>query len=191
MWRYLEGSKPPLTKKAKTHEEQLEVGREYDRNKRERRFQAAWTKDFPWLLHDETNKKLYCRPCRSSYGELSISKLPDRGIFRKYSKGAFVVGSTNFKSSALADHQQSEGHTLAVTHIRNRGATPGKSIAEKSIQQLNNSAFDKLEKLFRTAHALARKNRPFSDFGWLCTLDEKKEHRLERHIAMTSLVKCL
>ena len=28
--------------------------------------------------------------------------------------------------------------------------------------------------LFKNAHAIAKAGRPFSDFSWLCTLDEKK-----------------
>lgn len=34
--------------------------------------------------------------------------------------------------------------------------------------------FDKLEKLFRNSHAIAKASRPLSDFTWMARLDEKK-----------------
>lgn len=33
---------------------------------------------------------------------------------------------------------------------------------------------DKLKKLFKTCHALAKHNRPFSDYQWQCQLDGAK-----------------
>ena len=33
---------------------------------------------------------------------------------------------------------------------------------------------EKIEIKFRTAHALAKKSRPFTDFNWMCDLDSKK-----------------
>ena len=60
------------------------------------------------------------------------------------------------------------------TYERNRTARPGTSIAEQSIQKMNQAVFDKLDKLFRNAHAIANNNRPFSDYVWMATLDERK-----------------
>ena len=101
-------------------------------------------------------------------------RLPDRGLFRKYSKGPFVIGGTNMKRTTLTAHEASDGHSVAVEHERNRTARPGTSIAEQSIQKMNRAAFDKLDKLFRNAYAIAKNNRPFSDYVWMATLDERK-----------------
>ena len=46
--------------------------------------------------------------------------------------------------------------------------------AEKAIQKMNEEVFAKLEKLFRTCHAMAKHNRPFNDFVWQCQLDKAK-----------------
>ena len=46
--------------------------------------------------------------------------------------------------------------------------------AEKALQKMNEEVFAKLEKLFRTCHAMAKHNRPFSDFVWQCQLDKAK-----------------
>ena len=101
-------------------------------------------------------------------------RLPDRGLFRKYSKGPFVIGGTNMKRTRLTTHEASDGHSVAVEHERNRTARPGTSIAEQSIQKMNRAVFDNLDKLFRNAHAIAKNNRPFSDYVWMATLDERK-----------------
>lgn len=46
--------------------------------------------------------------------------------------------------------------------------------AEKALQQLNADIFEKLLLLFRNAHALAKHDRPYSEFAWLCQLDKRK-----------------
>ena len=78
------------------------------------------------------------------------------------------------KRTTLTAHEASDGHSVAVEHERNRTARPGTSIAEQSIQKMNRAVFDKLDKLFRNAHAIAKNNRPFSDYVWMATLDERK-----------------
>ena len=118
--------------------------------------------------------KMFCTPCRASYGVSASMRLPDRGLFRKYSKGPFVIGGTNMKRTTLTAHEASDGHSVAVEHERNRTARTGTSIAEQSIQKMNRAVVDKLDKLFRNAHAIAKNNRPFSDYVWMATLDERK-----------------
>lgn len=39
---------------------------------------------------------------------------------------------------------------------------------------MNDEVFAKLEKMFRTCHAMAKHNRPFKDFVWQCQLDKAK-----------------
>ena len=80
------------------------------------------------------------------------------------------------KRTTLTAHESSDSHSVAVEHKRNRTARPGTSIAEQSIQKMNRAVVDKLDKLFRNAHAIAKNNRPFSDYVWMATvkLDERK-----------------
>ena len=149
----------------------MELSRQYDKTVRKRVFQNNWSDEFKWVLNDGV--KIYCKTCRASYGDLAVSKLPDRGIFKKYSKGPFVVGCSNLKKSTLVDHQNSQGHKDSELHAENR-KNPGQSVAEKSIEKINQVAFDRLKHLFRNAHAIAKFNRPFSDFTWMADLDERK-----------------
>lgn len=46
---------------------------------------------------------------------------------------------------------------------------------KKTLQFLKKSVFDKLEKLFRNSHAIAKASRPLSDFTWMARLDKKKD----------------
>ena len=61
--------------------------------------------------------KMFCTPCRASYGVSASMRLPDRGLFRKYSKGPFVIGGTNMKRTTLTAHEASDGHSVAVDAI--------------------------------------------------------------------------
>ena len=50
----------------------------------------------------------------------------------------------------------------------------GASEAEKCLQSLNKSAFERLSLLFRNAHAIAKHLHPFRNFVWMAKVDEKK-----------------
>ena len=50
------------------------------------------------------------------------------------------------------------------------GTTP----AEKILTTLTTPTFDRLCRLFRSCHALAKHARPYTDYFWMCDLDEKK-----------------
>ena len=59
--------------------------------------------------------KMFCTPCRASYGVRASMRLPDRGLFRK-SKGPFVIGGTDMKRTTLTAHEASDAHSVAVEH---------------------------------------------------------------------------
>ena len=65
---------------------------------------------------------MFCTPCRASYGVSASMRLPDRGLFRKYSKGPFVIGGTNMKRTTLTAHEASDGHSVAVEHEKPNSA---------------------------------------------------------------------
>ena len=39
---------------------------------------------------------------------------------------------------------------------------------------MNKNVFNRMTNLFRNVHALIKKRRPFTDFIWMCELDEIK-----------------
>lgn len=94
MWKFLEGVSQPQKKAKVTNEEKLEKDRVYDKEKRVRNFQPGWKKDRDgWL--DNTDKGMVCRSC--------IAHSKDR-------MNSFVVGTKNFKLSAIAKHENSNNH---------------------------------------------------------------------------------
>ncbi|XP_013387851.1 zinc finger protein 862 [Lingula anatina] len=174
MHRFL-GIEPPPQKKLKTPEEKRDGNKLYDKEKRVRSFQPSWQTAFSWLIHDQSNNKLYCKVCRSVYGPLAVNgKKTVSNKFSKYVGGTFVTGSSNFKRGCLSDHDASQGHKDAQTYVENRRAKPGESSAEKCLQNLNQAAFDRLSILFRNAHAIAMHSCSFKQFVWLADLDEEK-----------------
>ena len=48
------------------------------------------------------------------------------------------------------------------------------SIAERTLSSMNRAHCEKMDKLFCTTHAIAKKGKPFTDFAWMCDLDEMK-----------------
>ena len=68
----------------------------------------------------------------------------------------------------------SNGHTKNTLNYEATQCKPGESRAEKALFSMNKAAVSQLGTLFRNAHALAKTGRPFTDFKWLCDLDEAK-----------------
>ena len=65
-------------------------------------------------------------------------------------------------------------HQRSEAKVKAKNQQPGTSVAEKSLKKLNEKNMEKLQIMFRTAHALASKARPFTDFVWMCKLDQRK-----------------
>ena len=53
-------------------------------------------------------------------------------------------------------------------------ATVGSTPAEKMPTTLNKQTFDGLCRMFPICHALAKHARPYTDYVWLCDVDERK-----------------
>ena len=152
-------SDTPPAKKIKESESgellRKQKSKEYE-IKRKRTFQPDWKTKFDWIEYDETTG-MRCKVCI------------------KYEKnGTFSTGCTNFKIEAIRKHDRSLGHTTHMARYKAETAKPGTSEAVKCVIQLNKALFAKLSILFKNAHALAKNNRPYTDFEWLCQLDEAK-----------------
>ena len=97
-------------------------------------------------------------------------------------------GCKNFKHDVLKGHEKSEGHKIAQSELDRKMGFIGASAAEKCIELMNKVTFDKLDKLFRCAHAVAKNSRPFTDFKWINDLSEKQgvvlgqTYRTDKHL---------
>ena len=72
---------------------------------------------------------------------------------------------------------------MKCAHIASaKKVPPNTSFAEKTLSSLNRAQSAKMDKLFRTTHAIAKKGRPFTDYVWMCDLDEMKGIDIGKHI---------
>ena len=92
----------------------------------------------------------------------------------KYEKaGSFVVISPVFKLESINAHNSSASYMKWALREKAE-SNPGLSVADKTMDQLEKATFDKMYKLLWNAHAIARHSRPYTDFVWMCTLDDMK-----------------
>ena len=162
LWRYLDGAKPPPSKKTKqTSEERKEAGRDYDKNKRQRKFCEKWmrgedgsTRD--WLIYDKELNTMHCLACKEFCTKDALRK------------GPFVQGTDVFRLEYIRDHEKSQSHKQCALIAAAKKAPKNSSVAEKTIATLNKAQTARMKLLFRTAHALAKNGRPFTDFEWMC-----------------------
>ena len=65
---------------------------------------------------------------------------------------------------------------MNLMNTASSSCTPRKQsqVQVKHVSRMNVDEIDKLPKLFRTVHTKVENARPFSDFEWLCALDQAK-----------------
>ena len=165
MWRFIKNVEPPAKKQRQTAETKQVVRKSYEEEKRDRSYQPKWENEFSWLSYEPDHKSMHCKVCREIFGTRNEAKSVIPEHFEKYSTTSFVTGSKIMKHHNLVEHQKSKSHKIAVEKHDARTRMPGTSIAEKAVQNLNASVFEKLTKLFRNAHAIAKMSKPISLCG--------------------------
>ena len=113
-----------------------------------------------WLKYE--GEKMFCLDC----------KIYASGDAQK--KGPFIVGTLNFKLESIKEHVKSQGHQHCARIAAAKRAPPNTSAAEKALSSMHRALHSKMDKLFHTAHTIAKKGRPFTEFVWMCELDEMK-----------------
>jgi hypothetical protein len=109
-------------------------------------------------------------------------------------KAVFVTVSSNFKLESVISHETSEQHLRSVDKQSAKENSTVNSAAAKIVQSLNKNVFNRMTNLFRNVHALIKKRRPFTDFIWMCELDEIKgvdigdTYRNEKQVLVIVLV---
>ena len=163
MWKYLEGVEPPQKKKQKTSEERKEQQANYEKQSRNRSFLESWKSGRPWLQFDKEKSAMFCSTCVEA-AEIDPS-VPSQNFF--------ITGCTSASIHSVKIHEGSANHVKAgkVVYAKHN---PKQTVAYKIVSTLTKAVMEKLSKMVRTCHALAVKNRPYSDFEWQCELDEAK-----------------
>ena len=89
----------------------------------------------------------------------------------------FISGSSNLRASAVTNHEQSKTHMKAIVALSAKGKlTTEKMVSEagKTLKLLKSSEVHRLAYLLKNAHAIAKQNRPLTDYKWLCQVDKSK-----------------
>ena len=153
MWRWL--GQPAIKRKDIPTKE---VGEEEDigpREKKRRKFNCKWLTGREWLVYDHENSVMFCQDCRMYAKE-------------KPKTNNFVVGTNNFKVEAVKDHEGARSHQESLRTKTAKTCRIEESEAGRSLALMKTSEFEKMELLFRNAHAIRKKGRPFTDFAWMC-----------------------
>ena len=154
MWRYIAGVKRTAEESVKEKGEPSEV------KAKKRFFNEKWRtaesgERRSWLVYEEESQMMYCSVCRKHASDTQKSN-------------SFIAGTKNLKLEAVKDHELSKCH-IHVLKIAKGKSAPEDSPAMKTLNSLKTAQLERLALLFRNAHAIAKKGRPFNDFEWQCT----------------------
>ena len=144
MWRFkgFEGAKEPEEKKRKVDKQPQDT----------RQWTTKWLIDDSgnqrkWLTFSKEKNLMFCAVCTDK-------------------KNAFVVGTDNFKLSAVKCHEMSKPHGMAS--LAQTSKETGTSPAANMLHDLTEAEISRLDKLFQSAHAIGKKAVPFISFEWMC-----------------------
>ena len=152
----------PTKRTAQSDQERAAKSGIYEKTKRSRSFVEAWGKEFPWVVDGKDG--MVCTPCMTYFGSCLKD---DRASL-------FQTGCQNYKKESLSRHAKSQVHLKAVARAAADSVKPGSSQGDIALKMLSKSIRTKMRMLFRNAHAIAKKGRPYTNFTWMAALDEKK-----------------
>lgn len=133
--------------------------------KRIRKFQPAWQKEFDWVVYQEETNKMYCSTCRK-YAELADKSSP-----MYIGCGDGVQG---FRRETLTAHSKSRRHVVCHTRLLN-DQKPENRPLQTTVSRISQESQARLEKLFNTAHYIAKENLAFQKYASLCDLQAKNQ----------------
>ncbi|KAM7120433.1 zinc finger protein 862 isoform 2-T3 [Molossus nigricans] len=122
--------------------------RKSKRTYRPRSIQRAWFGQFPWLVIDAEETKLFCSACKER------PSLHDKS-------SRLVRGYTGpFKVETLKYHEVSKAHKLCVNTIEVKEDTPQAALAP----EISSDLMANMEHFFNAAYSIAYHSRPLNDF---------------------------
>jgi len=134
---------------------------QYDATKRVRRFLPTWQIGRPWLCYDEKADNMTCTFCCDN-------------THQHAEVGSFTLGTSSFQLTSVKAHELTASHMREALAVKAASKPTMESTAGKMLVALNKTLADKLSLKFKTVHALAKHDRPFTDYVWLCSLTKAK-----------------
>ncbi|XP_040858206.1 zinc finger protein 862 [Ochotona curzoniae] len=118
------------------------------RTYRPRSIQRSWFGQFPWLVIDPKEPKLFCSVCKER------PTLHDKS-------SRLVRGYTGpFKVETLKYHEVSKAHKLCVNTVEIRDDAPQPTL----VPEISNDLMANMEHFFHAAYSIAYHSRPLNDF---------------------------
>lgn len=115
---------------------------------RPRSIQKSWFGQFPWLIMDSKETKLFCSVC------IERPTLHDKS-------SRLVQGYTGpFKVETLKYHEVSKAHKLCVNTVEVRGDSPQPALSP----EISSDLMANMEPFFSAADSIAYHSRPLNDF---------------------------
>ncbi|ELK35181.1 Zinc finger protein 862 [Myotis davidii] len=115
---------------------------------RPRSIQRSWFGQFPWLVIDSEETKLFCSACKEK------PHLHDRS-------SRLVQGYTGpFKVETLKYHEVSKAHKLCVNTVKIQEDTPQAAL----VPEISSDLMANMEHFFNAAYSIAYHSRPLNDF---------------------------
>ncbi|XP_076079341.1 zinc finger protein 862-like [Mytilus galloprovincialis] len=155
MLQWTAGAKPGKAfKRKRTDDDVTEQTKKYEVT-RTRGFKPHWKTDRQWLQLDEKSSVMVCTYCKDNNKSNNFAK-----------------GTSNFRLEAIQAHENSQQHKTASL-VSTRPAAE-KSEAAKAVVKLKAHEYDRMNVLFRNAHAIAKHHLAFKFYPILCQLDKAK-----------------
>ena len=123
-----------------------------------------------WLQYERRDREyvasLKCSMCVRFQERL-------RGV-RNYNP-AFIVGSTNFRTSSFKDHARSDMHQRAMLLFRKSQTSDVTEYAPiaKALATLDATSEKRLKRKFEIAYLICKQNLAFNKMASICVLEEK------------------
>ncbi|XP_062048802.1 zinc finger protein 862 isoform X1 [Lepus europaeus] len=130
------------------HEGDRDAPRKIKRTYRPRSIQRSWFGQFPWLVIDPKEAKLFCSACREK------PTLHDKS-------SRLVRGYTGpFKVETLKYHEVSKAHKLCINTVEIRDDIPQATL----VPEISSDLMANMEHFFHAAYSIAYHSRPLNDF---------------------------
>ncbi|XP_027962104.1 zinc finger protein 862 isoform X4 [Eumetopias jubatus] len=129
-------------------EVEIDGPRKIKRTYRPRSIQRSWFGQFPWLVVDPKETKLFCSACKER------PNLHDKS-------SRLVRGYTGpFKVETLKYHEVSKAHKLCVNTVEIKEDAPPAAL----VPEISSDLMANMEHFFNAAYSIAYHSRPLNDF---------------------------
>ena len=152
--------KASVSAQSAVHEKKDSDRKKNYEEKRVRGYLPQWETEFPWLVHDENESKMYCRVCRR------FPELHDR-------QSQLVAGTSTYRKRTLQTHSISTHHVRCMKEESRKDHPEQQGPMDVVLSNIDEKAQKRMERIFNTAFHVAKKKKPFSDFPDLLVLQEK------------------